>query len=275
LIKEKDLTLYLKQLQSLGIDPNFWCSEEYFQKAGLKEHRVRDGGTVYMSDPATDWCVLPPINPHSGYLHWWRGPERIWSDLPGFEPEGYDKTFLDYEYIYDPRAFIDMSGGKWMTFRKNSRKWARRDGHAGSYTTALLAPPSQEEIEELLVSWLGTLGEQEVHDDEVLLKYAFEGQNRICLWDQENNLAGMNIYDRNWKYINFRYSICRPEPFLAEYMRLLFYNSHVALGAAQNGVMVNDGGVLDRPSLKRFKDKMNPLKVREVHSWEMKKQGGE
>lgn len=267
---------YLNNLKAQGIDPNFWCSEEYAGKAGLIERKIRDGGTVRVLDPATGWDVLPPIHPTDGYSHGWKGPERIWSDFEGYNPEGYNKHFLDYEYIYDPRAFTDMSGGKWMVFRKNSRKWPRRHGHAGSYMSVEFAAPERWEIEELLVSWLGTLPEDgEVHDDEVMLKYAFEGEHRVCLWDKDTKLIGMNVWDSNWRFNNFRYSICQPQPFLAEYMRLLFYTQPEILAGAQNGKLVNDGGILDRPSLKTFKDKMNPLRVRKVHSWQAAVEGDE
>ena len=94
-----------------------------------------------------------------------------------------------------------------------------------------------------------------------------EGEHRVVLLNKAGEIVGVNIWDENWMNVNFRYSIVRPEPFLADYMRLLFYTDRRMLARAQNGIYVNDGGVLDRPSLKQYKDKLNPLRVREVRSW--------
>jgi len=62
----------------------------------------------------------------------------------------------------------------------------------------------------------------------------------------------------------YRYCIADPdEPFLDEFMRLLFYQRNAA------GKLVIDGGVLGRPGLERFKDKLNPVKKRPVYSRKM------
>lgn len=255
---------YLKALRDLKVEPNFWCSEEYLEKSGCREAML--GMCVTVMDG--DQHVFPPLYIGGGYsLDQPYGP--IWSDFVGFETEalkaGWTRENLDLEYIFNPVDFVEMGGGRWMTFRKNSRKWGRRNEEWGyGLTTTPVFPPGPL-LDDLLVDWLGTLGEDiEVYDDSVMLQYLYNGENRKALWNREGKLMGVNIWDHNWKYINFRYCICRPEPFLAEFMRWLFYTDPEILGA---GRFVNDGGVLDRPSLKAFKDKMNPVRVRQVCSW--------
>ena len=106
---------YLQRLEQLGIDPNFWCSIEYAEKAGLRGSEVmtRNGLAFSVKDLAEGWDVFPPLGPSS-----LDGHSKIWSDFPDFPGEalGYTPHFLDYEYIYDPRAFLTMEGGEWMTF---------------------------------------------------------------------------------------------------------------------------------------------------------------
>jgi len=269
------LESYLQRLEQLKVEPNFWCSVEYAEKAGLCgcEILTMSGVTYSVVDQAEGWDVFPPLHVSPDGVDWIRlcrypPHNRIWSDFPGFPGEemGYTPHFLDYEYIYDPRDFLTMEGGKWMTFRKNSRKWQRRNPPGYFYVDAREGGLTSTELEVLLVDWLGTLGDtDEVHDDEVMLKYLLEGVNRKALYrESDRKLMGVNIWDSNYMFINFRYSICRPEPFLAEFMRLLFYTD---MGLHTEGKLVNDGGVLDRYSLKQFKDRMNPVRVRMVRSW--------
>jgi hypothetical protein len=47
-------------------------------------------------------------------------------------------------------------------------------------------------------------------------------------------------------------------------MRYLFYRDPEI---RNQNKLVNDGGVLDNPNIKAFKDKMNPVRVREVYQW--------
>jgi len=269
---------YLQELKKLGVDPNFWCSDEYLQKAGCEE----EGQTSFVSGEISDlslsvWdgeiLMFPPIQ----YVRQRFAPipreAKVWSDFLGYrsplplslEPCLEKAELLDLEYIFDPQHFQHMDGGKWMVFRKNCRKWPKRNTLQFSYTGDPDLLADVDGLRDVLMSWLGVKGNENIHDDEVLVKYLLNGNHRKILLNARGEIVGINIWDYNWKYINFRYCICRPEPFLPEYMRWLFYSDPLILG---DGRKVNDGGILDKPSLKDFKDKMNPCQVREVYSWQ-------
>jgi len=265
---------YMKILEKNNISPNFWCSEEYIEKAELKEEEM--GGFVWMYDEEDPMvAVLPPISdvPSLGVL-----PiilEKSWSDVP--EVPGYKGTkrvFLDYEFIYDPKRFLEMDGGRWATFRKNIRKFPSR------YKNPLVYIPESEavvwvgkeklyeEVQDTVLSWLSRK-EREIQDSDVFLKYIKEGERKWFLLDEKRRIVlGVNIWDSNYKYNNFRYSICKPLDYLSEYLRYRFYTSPPILGERYNfGKLVNDGGSLNNPSLERFKRKLQPVQVREVYTW--------
>lgn len=177
--------------------------------------------------------------------------DKFWADFP--EHPGRD--FLDYEYIYDSKDFLKMEGGKWAVFRKNSRKFPNRIGEELTYSYGRI---SAKKIGNLLDSWMDRFAL--IHDGEILIDYIFDGESRKGLIEVESGkLYGLNVWDENFRYINFRYCICQGIPFLSEYLRLLFYQDMVS-----KGKLVNDGGSLDNPALKSFKEKMNPCSIREV-----------
>jgi len=198
-------------------------------------------------------------------------PDKVWSDLPGFAAvAGPSEAIpLDLEYLYDPRSFLDMKGKSWAVFRKNVRKFPDRYKGGTEYNWIdfydLRRDRREEKIGSLLEEWLEDRPDQEIHDSQLMIDYLFRGWRRKVLWNTSSNqLLGINVWDENWKYVNFRFSICRNTPFLSEYMRYLFYTDKTILNPNK---LVNDGGVLDNDSLKRFKDKLNPISVRQVNSW--------
>jgi len=262
---------YLELMESNRIEPNFWCSEEYFKHANCEELRWDYKTGISAPDYG---LLLPPIS-NLGRVSIDPGI-NIWADFPGymepfiveFDYLRVDRKFLDYNYIYDPRNFLDMSGGDWSVFRKNVRKWPRSVpvGVLVDYRRLLSSGDWYDEQEELFLKWLSNRPEDNIQDDEVMMNFYFNGEHRAGLF-RGNELVGVNVWDYNWKYVNYRYCICLPEPFLSEYMRFLFYTNPVSnIG----GKMVNDGGVLDKPSLKAFKDKLNPVEVKKIYSWEFK-----
>lgn len=238
---------YLALLKEKNITPNWWCSEEYFQKAGLSILREEDAVKVMDGDIQ----MFPSLDIRGGKI--FKESDSFWSDF--LEYTGED--FLDYEYIYDPKSFENMNGKSWQVFRKNSRKFPKR------YGKKLIYKELDEEYDKrsLLESWISGLKSDSVEDFEVLIDYFYNGNFQKGLIDNENNLLGVNIWDENFKYINYRYCICYNEPFLSEYLRLLFY-----LDIQFKNKSVNDGGILGNENLKRFKNKMNPIKIRKVLS---------
>lgn len=188
----------------------------------------------------------------------------MWSDFVGFSWVGAEPVFLDFEFLYDPQCFGNMVGGDWMVFRKNSRKFPSRLGRELEYRR-LGEGEKVEALRELLIGWLEEKGEEaEIHDGDLMLDYALHGENRKALLDSTGRLWGVNVWDENYQYINYRYCLCAKEPFLGEYLRLAFYTDAEILN---KGKLVNDGGVLDSDQLKSFKEKLNPVRVREVYGW--------
>lgn len=260
---------YLELLEKGNITPNFWCSDEYFKKANLKEVESLVSPVLFVMDE--DWMVFPPINTETFQLEEKVfEDQKVWSDFVEWKPEGMKSQYLDLEYIYNPKDFLTMEGGKWSVFRKNCRKWPRRFGNGNlTYDWISLYPlfggyTIDSELDEILLAWLETKPSEKIHDDKVLVEYLHHGKNRKALWDKKGKIYGINIWDSNYLYVNFRYCICRPEEFLSEYLRLLFYTDPHIL---EKDKLVNDGGILDSPNLQKFKEKMNPLRIRKVYSW--------
>ena len=255
---------YLQALEQFEIIPNFWCSMEYFAKAGYYE--VTDGRIVGIFD-ADDSAILPLINTNVGLVSHHIPEGGIWADLVDSPLDSRidaapRKTFLDYQYIYDPADFWNMEGKQWAVFRKNSRKFPKRFGEPDS-GFILSRSVDIPKIEKFADSSLSNLKDDVIHDFDVMMKYLFFGENRLFTSDiNSHEILGVSIWDENYKYINYRYCLCMPEPFLGEYLRLGFYKY-----ISQYHKLVNDGGVLDRPGLKAFKDKLNPVTIDRIHSW--------
>jgi len=244
---------YLEMAKKLSVVPNFYMSEAYFDYARLIEHSDKDRVWV----EGNGWCVFPPLPYPIDF------DENIWCDMGGLcPPDWYQKKELDWEYIFDPWDFNDMTGGKWNTFRKNVRKWPRGNpNHA--YLSELLDNLSAEH---LMGEWLEERMES-AQDADIMIKMALDHHPNVrhMYLYRGRELVGINVFDWNYRYINYRLCIVKPgERFLDEYLRFLFYtNSDILL----SGMLVNDGGTLGREGLERFKDKMNPKIKRKRYSW--------
>lgn len=260
--------LYLDCLEKNNIEPNFWCSDEYFEKASLGI--IEKDGVLQAVDPSTNQNVLPPLNVKEGNFSSQFGGD-IWSDMIGFENVLTDgslvKKFLDYNFIYDPQSFLDISGGSWATFRKNSRKFLNRNvQHQFQYIN--IPPELDKKIYNIFIEWLDNKNEdEEIQDDEAMLRYLESGDNRKILIDEDEEVYGVNIWDENFLYVNFRYCFCKTGQFLSEYMRLLFYTDPLILNKNK---LVNDGGSLDNDALYNFKKKLNPIKINQIYSYSQK-----
>lgn len=263
-LREMDLGLYLHLLEKHGVEPNFWCSEEYFRASGFKTVEDDLGYVAVVGD---DQLIFPPIHREAGFPHLLLrsfGLDSVWSDFQGNHFQDWSPDLLDLEYIYDPKEILAMEGSRFKTFRKNHRKIEKQYG-ADSLSYSRVEKDHrliQSDIDKLFIQWLENRGESEIiHDDSVLYHFITEGYNRAVLYHRDYGLLGINVWDENYRFVNYRYMICRPWPYLDEYMRWLFYSS------LETEKMVNDGGILDNPGLRWFKDRMNPIRVRNVYSW--------
>lgn len=252
--------VYLHLIQKNQISPNFYLSEAY-----LKIGKVtcwEENGWVWCE--ADDWCLFPPLYKSWGFMK--EIPQRVWTDFPdcGMPKEFYKSEFFDYEYILDPTHFLTMIGGKWEKYRKNSRKWAKTHSN-WSYKDV----SDDKDIKALLVSWLEGKKDS-MEDAEFAVNYILsdekKGVFRKFLYDADTNqLKAINVYDENYKFINYRFCIVHPgESFLDEFARYLFYTDPII---QEKGKLVNDGGCLGSKGLERFKDSLNPVSKRKVYSW--------
>jgi len=190
---------------------------------------------------------------------------KIWALFPEDKAtiNGH-RTFLDWQYVFTPASFKNMSGSLWEVFRKNCRKWPTRNP-GWIYTNE---EPSGSEAGLLMADWLERKGSAAL-DGELLIRFAyFEDDPDIFkkyLYNKEGKLVAINAWDMNWMYINYRVCMVDTnEPFLDEFARWLFYTDEDVL---KTGKLVNDGGTLDNPGLERFKDKMNPVEKEAIYSW--------
>ena len=255
----KDLDFkYLRLLEFQKVRPSFWCSDEYFRKAEFKE--IDDNGVIYIQDKEGS-LMFPPLDSMLNYQHpIFQTPS--WTSFAKMNGLLKDAIFFDYEYIYDPKAFLNMTGKKWQVFRKNCRKYpARYQGQELKYIK-VENHNDEMKVSELIDQWMRDINWNEIHDGEVMIQYLFHGQNREILIDEQGDAHGLNVWDENYMFINYRFCISLNLPFLSEYMRYLFY-----IHQAKQNKLVNDGGVLDNPNLKRFKDKLNPIEVNKIYSW--------
>lgn len=228
---------YLELAKAHGQDPNFWMSEEFIEKAGLY------------------WVIRGPLVGFQQDGEWFFPPYDVcmeefitgisYTSFLGFQLG----AFLDYQFIYDPKKFLDLSGGAWKVFRKNINK---HSGHPWVYRPII--ENDLEQVELLLLQWAD---ERELFDPEVFVRFVCEGEHRWGLF-LNDTLHAVNVADTNYRYINFRYCIDNGSKYLNEYARFVFYCSEWV--QVQNK-LVNDGGCLDTPSLGKFKEKLNPCAV--------------
>lgn len=271
MIKKLDLDWFLKRTNELGWVPNFYLSKPYLLVSNPQlEHW---GNWVILLD--NSFSLFPPVPVENEICP----PEslfedlllKIWSDVEGWEPwrDKLSPVFLDWEYIFDSKNFKKMEGGHWETFRKNSRKWERRQPQ--KYPPVLIDSevlPSymEKEIQKLLAEWLEEKADS-MEDSETMVEYLLSNPPgaSIKYLMVKDRLYAILAWDYSRTYINFRYCITRPgERFLEEYVRLKFY---LLPEVQQSNLLVNDGGSVGNEGLERFKDKMNPVKKRKVFSW--------
>jgi hypothetical protein len=258
---------YLFLLSRSNHLPNFWCSYEYFQKAGWVVRKNRTIGPLPDLNMECYWGVfdsggqlmLPYI---SGFVEFKAG--NCWAGFSTSTKRHLD-YLLDHEFIYDPKHFLDLGGGQWRMVRKNLR-WAEIDADEGFYVSFTRA--DMGEISELIESVAADGSEW--YDPEVMVRYLFHGENRLYLRGfKTGKLYGIMVFDMNWNYINFRYCIVRPGyRGLSDTARVSFYQE---IAKTYQGRLVNDGGSLGSEGLYRYKMRLNPIKINEIYTYQDRK----
>jgi hypothetical protein len=241
---------YLELLQKFGIKPNFWCSEEYWKHAHWREVGLKVCSWVEDGKYNT---MLPPIF-NNGFI---ATQSPFWAGFAGMEKMG---KRLDYEFIYKPISDLgDLPGKQWHTTRKNIHKTQREHGMLAMRSTL---PSDIEVIGEIMEEWVKENEIEILEDADVMYKFVMEGENRITLMIKDK-IVGLIIFDENFKYINFRYCIVQPWPGLSDYARMLF---HKAVFYRYPGMLINDGGCLDREDLFKYKKRLCPIEINSIWS---------
>jgi hypothetical protein len=263
----------MNRVIKLGVSPNFYCAKPYLVATGAECFITGDNMWTFVleSVDGTQVCLFPPLPTEYNDS---RNPcelfDEIWSTFNEHPvADCYQKTFLDYQFIYDQRELIQMKGPQYSTFRKNVRKWPARTGLRLEWAPLSAVPI--EEVQYLCGYWI-EYHQSDLQDYDTMLQYILaptEGGNVEGLVDNYGVLRAIICWDGNNVFINFRYCITHPdEPFLEEYARLLFYQkSYVQANRPYR--FVNDGGVVDSEGLEHFKDRLNP--VYKLNTYSLKK----
>lgn len=241
---------YLTTLQKSDYTPNWWMTWEYPLQAKLEWVVWGDlAGWVDPEDP--DVWFLPPLGSDGFELH-----HPTFAGFPN--AVGPNGTFLDHQYIYDAHRFLDLSGGKWKVYRRNIRKYPARTKGELSYQKLILGE-REEEVGELLETWAQG---RTLQDPDTLVRFVLYGSRRWGLF-RDGALVGVNVGDVNYLHAIYRYCVDDGTPYLNEYLRHRFFTS----SWTQDRRWVNDGGDLGNPGLARFKRRLNPAVVNDIHSY--------
>jgi len=235
-------TYFLTLVQQSGKNPNFWMSEEYIELAQLRWLNC-NGMLQGFKDEFDNW-FFPYYSTSSKQFY-------SFNNVTGFQNEEVGE-FWDYEFIYDPKNFLDLSGGKWKVFRKNIRKHQDK-----SWEYRKLEDSDVADAGALLLDW--SCGKT-LFDPETFATFVLFGENRFGLF-LDGELKGVNIADTNWKYINYRICFDSGELYLNEFLRWKFYTSE---WVQEQNKLVNDGGSLGSEGLYRFKKKLNPVDIKGI-----------
>ncbi len=238
-----DFFSFEKELQRRSITPNFFISKNYFEASKLVILEENNKMVVRDSDGV---IKFPVIDLNSDNFVTELGCE---TDFEEFEGNG-KKSFFDKEYFYKADRFKDLKGGKFKVFRKNCNKLSK-------WGTEYKKVDDEDLVVSCFEQWAS---DKEIFDLETIISYLFISDTIKGLF-YKGELLGFNLWDSNYKFINYRYCFDGGKiKFLNEYLRLNFYLD-------MSNKVVNDGGVLGSESLKRFKDKLNPVSIKERYSW--------
>jgi hypothetical protein len=253
---------YFDLILKSGVFPNFYCSEELARVSGWKEIYTDIEGRFCCALVDENGFIFPPIDSNCFEFVL---SESFWAGFSGMNLSNHKyAVFHDYNFIFDPYSFIDMKGGSWAVFRKNVRKFPKRLGGILEYK--MLDPGERKrETINLLVEWLKNKGSQTmIENPDEMTYYLTMGKKRAGLF-RNGDLIGVNAWDENSIFANYRFILNKDIPFLSEHLRWRFF-THI--NDINPGKLINDGGSLGNEGIYRFKSKLNPLEIHEIYSLE-------
>ncbi len=252
---------YLKALRQMGQRPNFWCSSEYARRAGWRSPAGEIVLDVFDADGVQMLPTLVKLerkgNPGPYQIN---RATRCWA---GFA--GDSGRLLDFEFIYNPADFMDISGPRWKKVRKCIRQ-AKADLPCADLSYGNVYD-SDSALNEFVYRWAIQNSTGTFYEPDVMESYMMEGESRLLLIDPHSPSRAayaLLIWDQNWQYINFRY--CCVESGvrgLSDLARVKFMRW---IHLYYPGRLVNDGGALDSKELFTYKTKLNPLEINNIRT---------
>jgi hypothetical protein len=237
-----------QRLKYLGITPNFFCSAELFAASEWEVVDAEYGTRLEVHDNSMRRIFPLLTNPES---------HEYFCDFEELSPAS-KTTFLDYEYIYDPKTVMDMKGSSFRIFRKNINHF---NSIYPKYNYHVVDPG---DALNLLSMWLSAHEGETFFDVNTVGRYIIDTGARLKgIYNENKRLIGFNAWDENFMYVNFRFSFSYPlDRGISDKLRWCFYRDI----ATTTGKLVNDGGTLDKPSLKAFKDRLQPIIIKQRFS---------
>jgi hypothetical protein len=254
-VLKNKISFYLQWMIKKGHIPNFWCSNIYIlTKCLLGEWKYVDEVLSGFKIADEDIWALPPMKECANNIDFI--PGVAWAEFLDFIPLNTSKV-LDRQYIYDPNKFIKMEGGEFQVFRKNVKKFPRRN--MGVRERYLSPEELYKETEKILLEWAGN---KQLYDIDTFIRLCFYSPYRQGIF-LKNELVALNIFDGWQENIFYRICIHKPLEYLNEYSRATFYKAMTIYGNnIHSNLIVNDGGDLDNENIAKFKKKLCPKEIK-------------
>jgi hypothetical protein len=255
MIKKKKIQDFLSRAERLNLLPNFFLSEKYLEFSQVK--CLESDNQIWIEDE--EWMLFPPLSCDNREIQKIVCEKNIWSTFGNSKFSNYQCEFLDYNYIFNPSRFDCLKGNNWEIYRKNIKKWPRRNEN-WKYDWNC---KDDKEVNLLVGNWMEKKI-NELEDFNILINFIFDKKIERKYLYNNNQLVAINAWDENHVYVNYRICIIKKEQsFLSEFVRYLFYTDPFI---RSKNKLINDGGSLGYDGLERFKDKMNPLQKRKIYS---------
>jgi len=243
---------FWKYFTSHSIYPNFYCSPEYWKKGKFK---IVDTPNLFEVRSQEGWLLIPRFEKEI-----FNFSEPFYAGFSGF----YCGKFLDYQFIYDPKNFRELSGGEWRKIRHNLTI-SKRELNESLGIVLTGRNCSLSSFKDFMLTWQNLKQESELYDPEIMVKFLINGDHRLLFMGLDSKkIYGIAVFDLTPIFINFRYCEVLPGiTGLSDYCRVEFYQW---IDKHYPNKLVNDGGSLDKPSLYKYKQFLNPMSVSKIRS---------
>lgn len=236
---------YSEAVKIGNIETNFFISDLFIEAAGWTTIQESDILKVYDTEGV---LMLPPVSTIGQAVY---SAEYFY----GF-PEVLGHRFLDYQFIYSPCNFLNISD---RAFKLHRRKIKAFQNVFGDLSLQEWDGDGFQFLESWLNSRLGDSWEDPEICVSTFLEYP-ESNKKLVVTDSK--IVGILNWDENYKYINFRNLLTAEAEGLQDYARNLFYQ----MCFSYSNKLVNDGGSLGKKGLYFFKERLRPIEIKSIYS---------